>query len=117
VRRTFDRLLTVLRSMGPVTVVPQTTRIALMVDVRFAHLVVRQASVDLGLWLTRRAEHPRMRRVETLGPRTHVLTIRLERPGDVDPALRSLLRESYAIGRRQHLLGGERTPRQARSRR
>ena len=69
VRRLFDRFVALVRECGPVTVIPQKTRIAIMVRVRFAGAVPRKHWLDAGLWLTRRAEHPCLHRVEAFGPR------------------------------------------------
>jgi hypothetical protein len=51
-------------------VIPQKTRIAIQARVRFAGGIARKNWFDAALWLTRRAEHPCLRRVETFG-RSH----------------------------------------------
>ena len=57
VRRTFDRFLEVIEGFGPVTVIPQKTRIAIMVKVRFAGCVVRK-KVAIGRSLDHLAHRP-----------------------------------------------------------
>jgi Domain of unknown function (DUF5655) len=58
VREIFNKLLELIEQCGPVTVIPQKTRIAIQARVRFAGGVARKNWFDAGLWLTRRTEHP-----------------------------------------------------------
>jgi hypothetical protein len=74
-----------------------------MVRVRFAGVRPRQRWVDVDFWLTRRAQSPRLRKVETLSPYTHVHSVRISSPADVDSQLTGWLREAYAVGRQEHL--------------
>lgn len=99
----FDRWLRAARASGPVRVIPQKTRIAFQVRVRFAGAVVRVGWLDVTLWIPRRAEHPLLRKTEVFGPQSYVLHFRLERPEDVDEALEQLMEEAYAVGRQEHL--------------
>jgi hypothetical protein len=103
VREVFDRLLALVRKCGPVTVIPQRTRIAIQARVRFAGGVARQRWFDAGLWLTRRAEHPQLRRVEIYGPKAYVHRFRLTHPDDLDKDFSALVREAYAVGCQEHL--------------
>src|SRR5262249_279066 len=56
VRETFDRIVTVVRELGPVDVLPEKSRIALHVRMSFAALVPRRRWLDGHLILARRAE-------------------------------------------------------------
>lgn len=103
VRRSFDRFLEVIEACGPVEVIPQKTRIAIMAQVRFAGCVVRKKWLLAHLWLTREAEHAKLRGRETLGPSTSIHRFRLDQAEDVDDALIELIRESYRVGLREHL--------------
>ena len=100
VRELFDRILA---EMGPVTVLPEKTRIALAVRMSFAALTPRRHWLDGHLVLARQAQHPRLRRVRVLSPRNVVHEFRLAEPGDVDPAFVALLHEAYAVGEQRHL--------------
>lgn len=73
---------------------------------RFAGAVVRRDWLDAGLWLKRRAEHPCLTRVESLGRLGYGLHFRLRQPEDADEALGDLVREAYAIGEQAHLRKG-----------
>jgi len=102
-RQAFDRFVGLARACGPVTVYAQKTRIVLQVRVRFAGAVVRSEWVDAGLWLKRRAVHPRLARVESFGRLGYGHHFRLQDPADVDEALGRLVREAYDIGRQESL--------------
>src|SRR5262245_41254308 len=66
-RATFGRWVAVAKSCGPVEVYAQKTRIVIQARVRFAGAVVRTGWLDAGLWLRRRATHPRLHRTEDFG--------------------------------------------------
>ena len=109
VRHTFDRLVELAQACGPVTIYPQKTRIVFMVRVRFGGVTTARRWLNLALWLTRRVEHPRLRKVEVYGPTTYGHQFRLANPEEIDGDLEALLREAYAVGRQEHL-AGRRTP-------
>lgn len=103
VRKTFDRFLACVETAGPVVVIPQKTRIAIQAKVRFAGCIVRRRWLLAHLWLTRVADHPRLRRTERFGPASFGHQFRLERPDHVDVALEALIAEAYRVGLREHL--------------
>jgi hypothetical protein len=75
----------------------QKSRITIMARVRFAGAIVHTSYVDAGLWLRRRVDHPRLRKID-FGRLGQVHHFRLERPEDVDSALEALMREAYRVG-------------------
>jgi hypothetical protein len=97
-RRTWNRWVATARACGPVTAYAQKTRIVIMARVRFAGAVVHNSYLDAGVWLRRRADHPRLRRVEDFGPLGCVHHFRLESPEDIDAELVALMREAYRVG-------------------
>jgi hypothetical protein len=97
-KKTWDRWLAIARACGPVTAYAQKTRIVIMARVRFAGAVVRTSYLDAGLWLRRRADHPRLSRVEDFGPLGCGHHFRLEHPDEIDDALEDLMREAYRVG-------------------
>jgi hypothetical protein len=103
VRQVFDKLLALAQKCGPVTVIPQKTHIAMQARVRFAGGVARKDWFDAALWLTRRTDHPRLRRVETFGANSFGLHFRLMGPDDLDDAFAQLVREAYTVGSQEHL--------------
>ena len=102
VREIYERFLAMLQRCGPVTVLPEKTRIAFHVRMSFAQLTVRRRWVLGHFVLARRAEDPLFSKVETFSPRNHTHLFRLDSPGQVD-ALERFAREAYAVGRQAHL--------------
>jgi uncharacterized protein DUF5655 len=103
VRATFDRVLAVVRELGPVMVLPENTRIALHVRMSFAALMPRRQWLNGHLVLARRVDSPRFVRVETFSPRNVLHAFRLTGPQDVDTAFAAWLTESYRVGCQEHL--------------
>lgn len=102
VRGIYDAFLAMLEEIGPVTVLPEKTRIAFQTRMSFAQLTVRRRWVLGHFVLARRVEDPLFTKVETFSPRNHVHHFRLESADDV-ARLRDLAREAYAVGRQEHL--------------
>ena len=103
VRETFERILAVVRAAGPVTVLPEKTRIALHVRMSFAAFMPRREWLDGHLVLARRIDSPRFRRVETFSPRNVLHTFRLTVPADIDAEFSGWLQEAYQVGQQRHL--------------
>jgi len=102
-RKLFDRYVAAVRRFGPVTVIPQKTRISFQGRVRFAGAVVRRNWLEGGVWLTRRDPHPRFFRVEVPMPGCYVHRFRIASLEDIDAHLRAILKESSAVGHQEHL--------------
>src|SRR5690349_5376424 len=72
IREIYEAFLAAIRRCGPVTVLPEKTRIAFQVRMSFAQLTPRSRWVDGHVVLARRVEQPRLRKVETISLRNHV---------------------------------------------
>ena len=103
IHRLFELVCRSVESIGPVALVPYRDCVAFMVRVRFAGVKPANKWLDVEFWLTRRVESPRFRRIETLSPYTHLYTVRVTEPSDVDGELAAWLREAYAVGCQEHL--------------
>jgi hypothetical protein len=103
VRAAFERVLGLVRGLGPVEVLPEKTRIALHARMSFAAFTPRRHWLDGHLVLAREAAHPRIRRVEVFSPRNILHAFRLEGPDDVDDAFAALVGDAYEVGRQRHL--------------
>jgi hypothetical protein len=103
VRELFDLVAAAARSIGPVIILPEKTRIAFQVRMSFAHVTPRKRLLDGHVVLARRLEHTRFRTIETFSPKNHVHTLRLANPSDVDATFAEWMREAYAVGARRHL--------------
>ena len=104
VRAIFNRLLLLAKRNGPVTVLPEKTRIAFQVRMSFAAFVIRRNWVDGHVVLARRLEHPRFRRIETFSPRNHLHAFRFENVSDVDEEVAAWIAEAYQVGEQRHLV-------------
>ena len=99
----FRRLVELAGRNGPVTVLPEKTRIAFQVRMSFAAFELRRHWVDGHVVLARRLEHPRFRRVETFSPHNHLHQFRLERLDEADEEVAAWLAEAYRVGEQRHL--------------
>jgi hypothetical protein len=102
VRAIYDAFLFMLEGFGPVTVLPEKTRIAFQVRMSFAQLTVRRDRVLGHFVLARRAESPLFTKIETFSPRNHLHAFRLDEPAEV-ARLMEFAREAYAVGGQDHL--------------
>ncbi|HEV8562795.1 MAG TPA: hypothetical protein VGR06_41300, partial [Actinophytocola sp.] len=68
VRAVFNRILAVLEPLGPLTVLPEKTRIALHVRMSFAAFTPRHHRLDGHLVLARRADSPKFHKIEAYSP-------------------------------------------------
>jgi hypothetical protein len=103
IRATYAAFLALLEENGPVTVLPEKTRIAFQVRMSFAQLTLRRAWTTGHLVLARRVDAPQVfTKVETFSPRNHVHAFRLDAPAEVEK-LRPWTPEAYAVGRQEHL--------------
>jgi Domain of unknown function (DUF5655) len=103
IRALYAAVLTAIRRIGPVIVLPEKTRIAFQVRMSFAQVTPRTKWLDGHVVLARRLEHPRFRKIETISPRNHVHHFRLTTERDVDGEVAAWLREAYAVGQQRHL--------------
>ena len=104
VRAIFGKLLSIARQNGPVTVLPEKTRIAFQVRMSFAAFVIRRNWVDGHVVLARRLKNPRFRRIETFSPRNHLHAFRFESVDEVDDEVAAWFAEAYGVGEQRHLV-------------
>lgn len=102
----FDAVVSAIRDVGPVEILPEKTRIAFHVRMSFAQVTPRRAWLDGHLVLARRLESSRFRSVQTFSPRNHLHAFRLEKVEDIDAEFRGWLAEAYAVGEQKHLANG-----------
>jgi hypothetical protein len=90
-------------ALGPVELAPTKTRIGFKARMTFAALMPKRRWLDGHVVLARRREEPRFRRIDSLGPRSHVHVFRIRTPEELDDEVRDWLREAYAVGLQTHL--------------
>ena len=98
VRALFNRLVEIAEGFGPVTVIPQKTRIVLQVRMRFAAAMPQKSALKGHLVLSRHCEHPRFTKIESLSPRSHVHAFRLQSAAELDARFLRLVGEAYLVG-------------------
>ena len=99
----FDQIVAVIRSIGPVRVLPEKTRIAFQVRMSFAQVSPKRQWIDGHVVLARRFEHPRFRRIETFSPRNHLHAFRIVSPDEIDKDFKAWMAEAYEVGEQRHL--------------
>jgi hypothetical protein len=103
VRAAFDAILAAVRQLGPVTVLPEKSRIALQVRMSFAALMPRRRWLNGHLVLARPVDSPRFRTVQPLSPRNVVHVFRLHGRDEVDTEFTGWLAKAYRVGEQRHL--------------
>jgi Domain of unknown function (DUF5655) len=109
IRTLFDAVRRAISACGPVTVLPEKTRIAFQVRMSFAQVTPRRRWLDGHVVLARRLSHPRFRRIDTISPGNHVHHFRLVSRAEIDAEFRRWLREAYAVGAQEHRRRGRGT--------
>jgi hypothetical protein len=107
IRALYDRVVRLVKSIGPVRVLPEKTRIAFQVRMSFAQITPRRRWLDGHVVLARRLESPRFRRIDTISRRNHVHFFRITRAGEIDAEFRDWLAEAYEVGKQEHLRRSE----------
>ncbi len=102
-RQLYDRFVSKVRLCGPVTILPEKTRIAFQVRMSFAVLQVRSAKITGHLVLARRHERPCFVRIDSISPGNHVHHFKIERLEDLDAQLCGFIRQAYSVGQQSHL--------------
>ena len=97
----FRKFAALVRRCGPVTMIPQKSRVVFMDRVRFASVYPRKDHFLAGFMLGRRLRHPRIRKIEKLGARLYGHHVKISSAVDLDATLLGWLRESYRYYGRQ----------------
>ena len=98
IRGLFDRFREIVEAQGPVKMTPYSDAVGFMVRVRFGNATPKTRWLDIGLWLPRRVESPRFRRVETIYPNAHVHVLRITEADQLDEEVESWVKEAYQVG-------------------
>jgi hypothetical protein len=97
VRATYERLLDVARTLGPVTEEPKKTSIHLVRQAAFAGVATRRSSLIVTLKSATDIRSPRIeKRQQTSANRWHV-EVRLDRPAQIDRQLTAWLKAAYEL--------------------
>jgi hypothetical protein len=106
VRVLFERFLVLARACGPVTVIPQKTRVALRACIRFAAVTPQRKSLRGHLLLPEPHESPCFTRIERLSPRAYVHNFRLESEDKMGQDFQHWVAEAYRAAKRKRRRAG-----------
>lgn len=104
IRQLYKAFVKAVRAIGPVTVLPEKTRIAFQTRMSFAQLTPRSTHMSGHLVLAEVSSSKRFHRIETISPRNHVHHFRLVSPAELDAEFTALLAQAYAVGNQEHLV-------------
>ncbi|MEJ2152154.1 MAG: DUF5655 domain-containing protein [Gemmatimonadota bacterium] len=99
----YQRFAGMVRSCGPVRIIPQKTRIAFQVRTRFAILTPYKSHVIGGLILDEPIKSDRFTKVESCGPHAHEHTFRLGKLEELDDEFMGWIRRAYSVGTQRSL--------------
>lgn len=102
VRAIFARLVALIDQIGPVTVIPQKTRIAIQVRMRFCAVTPQKSSLLGHLILTEKHPAACIEKIEELSPRCFRHVFRFSSPEQITSEFRRLAKESYKVGAGEH---------------
>lgn len=91
------------RSIGPVTIIPQKARVAFQVRTRFVSAYPRKSHLLVGFDFARKVSSPRFHKIEQYGRHTFTHYLRVEKEEDFDEELIGWIRESYQVGQQMHV--------------
>ncbi len=102
-RKLYEKFASQVRSCGPVTILPEKTRIAFQVRMSFAALQVQRGKIIGHLVLPQRYERPCFVRIDSLSRSNHVHHFKIEKPEDLDQELCGFIKQAYWVGEQKHL--------------
>lgn len=102
VRRTYRALVKAVRRIGPITVIPQKTRVVFMTRIRFAGGTPRKSYFDAHFLFPRRLRSPRITWGMKYYKRCYGYRVHLRSAKDVDAQLRRWLRTAYRVGNQEY---------------
>ena len=97
VRATYDRLIDIARTLGPVTEEAKKTSIHLVRRTAFAGVATRRSSLIVTLKSATDIRSPRIEKREQASANRWHLEVRLEKPANIDRQLTSWLKAAYEL--------------------
>jgi [ribosomal protein S5]-alanine N-acetyltransferase len=99
----FDRFRLEVLRCGPVTMIPERTRVAFHTRMSFAVLMPRTTHLRGHLVLPGTVRSKRFDKIERVGRRTVVHSFRFAGPEEIDDRVSSWIARSYLVGLQRHL--------------
>jgi hypothetical protein len=102
VPRLFNKFPEMIPKCGPVTMIPQKTRVVFQVRVRFGGCYPRKSHLQCALALPRVDDDPRFFKTERYGAHFIGHYFRVHSEADLDEDVQRWMRESYEVGAQRH---------------
>lgn len=99
--RVLQQYVKLVRSIGPITVVPQKSRFVFMTRIRFAGGMPRKSYIDAHFLYPRPLRSPRITSSMKFSPRCYAHRVHLRSPRDLDAQLLRWLRTAYRVGQQE----------------
>ena len=101
----FERFFEAVKACGDVSLAPAKTRVGFQARMIFAAVNrLSDVGLDAHVVLSRRVDHPRLRRVEAMSPRCFVHHFRIAHEDEIDAEVCSWLKEAYEVGTQREVL-------------
>ena len=102
-RLLYDQFVAQVRRCGPVTILPEKTRIAFQVRMSFAAVQVQRSKITGHLVLAERCQRPCFVRVDFISRSNHVHHFTIAKSEDLNEELCGFIKEAYRVGQQRHL--------------
>jgi hypothetical protein len=99
----YEKFEELVKTCGPITVIPQKSRIAFQMRVRFAGAIPRKSHLQCSFGFNRRHDHLRFYKIEQYGPHWYGHHCRIEKEEEFDDEFMNWIHEAYEVGQQKHL--------------
>ena len=101
----YRRFKEIVQACGPVTIIPQKSRVVFHVRVRFAGATPRKSYLQCHFGFTRRHDNPRFFKIEQYARQLYGHYCRIWSESELDAEFTGWVREVYELGQQTHLSG------------
>jgi len=103
IRQLYEQFVAQVRLCGPVTILPEKTRIAFQVRMSFAAVQIQRSKITGHLVLAYRQERPCFVCIDSISRGNHVHHFRIAKPEDLIEELCGFIGQAYRVGEQKHL--------------
>jgi hypothetical protein len=103
VRKLYEKLIKIVKQVGPVIIIPQKTRIVFQVRVRFLGAMPRKQYLLVSIALSRKLKNPRFKKVIKYASNWYGHEIQITSENQFDAEFKNWIRESYRVGEQEYL--------------
>lgn len=103
VRKLYEKLVKIVKQVGPVIIVPQKTRIVFQVRVRFLGAMPRKKYLWVSIALPRRLKSPRFSKIVKYASNWFGHEIWITSANQFDTEFKNWIKESYKVGEQEYL--------------